>query len=158
MRKIALITYNHVQGFIRRPAWYVCVTVGLLGVLGIYWFVFSRIGGDIIIMGQTAYGQAVLTLTFMMMGIDLRREQRQEHLDDIIAAYPCLPWALPLTHIFTLVVMATAITTIIGVGCLIPLSLDGAPLLWLRKIALQIVLLYFLPCIILGTWGWLSVT
>ena len=153
MRRFSLILFDQVRSFTRRVVWPAWLAAGLAGTLVIFWYVCSRNSQPILYMSQTVYGQAILTLTFMMMGIELRREHRREHLDDLIAACPCPPSLLPLAQIAAIAVMVAAVTLIVEAGCLVPLVMDHAPRLWLRQTALQIVLLYFLPCLIMGLWG-----
>ena len=153
MRRFSLILFDQVRSFTRRVVWPTWLAAGLAGTLVIFWYVCSRNSQPILYMSQTVYGQAILTLTFMMMGIELRREHPREHLDDIMAACPCPPSLLPLAQIAAMAVMAAAVTLIVEAGCLVPLAMDHASRLWLRQTALQIVLLYFLPCLIMGIWG-----
>ena len=100
-------------------------------------------------MGQTVYGQVVLTLDFLMISIELRRESRREHLDDLFAAYSPSAALFPCAQLLTVWLFATGMTLLLCAGFAAPMLLDDAHILWLR----QVVLLYFLPCFGFGAVG-----
>lgn len=137
----------------RKSSWSVLLFLAILTSLGTYWFCFAHKAPPIFLFPQTAFGQAFLTLIFMIIGVELRRELREVHLEDVANAYQKSPIFLPLAHIATIIILATLVTAIIMAGFLIPLVLDSAPYLWLYKSGLLIILLYYLPCIVLGILG-----
>jgi hypothetical protein len=102
---------------------------------------------------MTAYGQIMLTLVFMMMGIELRREQRREHLDDMIAVYSKGAGGVPWGQVLAIGFLDLLVTLLIMAGCFIRMAMDGAPALWIGQTLAYVALLYFLPCWILGVWG-----
>ena len=131
----------------RKRSWRVLLFLAILTTLGTYWFCFAYKAPPIFLFPQTAFGQAFLTLIFMIIGVELRRELREVHLEDVANAYQESPIFLPLAHIATIIILATLATAIIMAGFLIPLVLDSAPYLLLYKSGLLIILLYYLPCI-----------
>lgn len=151
MRKFFLIIYMYIQSFARRKAWMILLGFGLLFTLFCYMLVYSKEFN--LALQQTVYGQVVLTLTFMMMGIELIREQRREHLDDIIAAYSKNSGLIPWAQVLALGLIDLIVTLLIIAGCYIRMAMDGAPSLWIEQSLAYVALLYFLPCWILGVWG-----
>lgn len=151
LRKLFLITSMYIQGFSRKAVWMIFLAFGLLSALFCYLFVYRS--EPYLALNETAYSQVVLTLVFMMMGIELKREQRRENLDDIIVAYSknavLIPWAQVLAIGFL-----DLLTTILAIAvCFIRMAIDGAPGLWIGQSLAYIALLYFLPCWVLGIWG-----
>lgn len=151
MRKLILLIRLHIQSIIRRFIWMILLSFGLLFILGCYYFVYPR--EPYLAINQTAYGQALLTLIFMMIGIEMRREQRREHLDDIFAAYSKNSNIAPLSQVLAFGFLSLALTLFIMAGCFIRMTMDDAPTLWIGQSLKYIVLLYFLPCWIMGAWG-----
>lgn len=140
--------------FLRKAIWPVFLCVGMVAVLGCFYYCYSNeAAGAIEIMKQTVFGHALLTLTFMMMGIELRRELSASALEEVTAAYQRRPWALPLAQLLALAILAAAVTAILVLGFLLPMWMDGVPTLWRRQTALYAILLFFLPSVALGYWG-----
>lgn len=128
--------------------------VGIFAALGCFWYPYmSRHRGTPDLMGQTVYGQVVLTLDFLMISIELRRESRREHLDDLFAAYSPSAALFPCAQLLTVWLFATGMTLLLCAGFAVPMLLYGAHILWLRQVFLQTVLLYFLPCFFFGAMG-----
>ncbi|HYE67399.1 MAG TPA: hypothetical protein VEA58_02235, partial [Anaerovoracaceae bacterium] len=82
MRKFFIIVLMLIQSFTRRTMWIILLALGLLFTLGVYFYVYGIELPMALHMG--AYGQILLTLVFMMMGMELIRDQRREHMDDLI--------------------------------------------------------------------------
>lgn len=137
----------------RKKSWRALLFFAILTALSTYWICFAYKAPPIFLFPQTAFGQAFLTLIFVIIGVELRRELRESHLEDVANAYQKSPIFLPLSHIATVIILATLTTAIIMAGFLIPLVLDSAPSLWLYKSGLLTILLYYLPCIVLGILG-----
>lgn len=105
------------------------------------------------LMSQTVYGQAIFTLTFMMIGIELRREQRNDHMDDIFNSYSKSTVILSISHIVAITVATIIMVLLIATGIVIILVLNGAHVYWIWQTVMHTVLLFFFPCVILGVWG-----
>jgi len=127
--------------------------VGLLAALVFFWYPYARHLAAPYLMGQTVYGHVVLTLVFLTMGIELRRESRREHLDDLFAVYSPRASFFPCAQLMAVCLLAAGVTLLLCVGFAVPLLMDGAHILWLRQVLLQTVLLYFLPCFGFGAAG-----
>lgn len=151
MRRFLLIIQMLIQSFARRRVWIILLALGLLFTLGVYFYVYRIELPMALHMG--AYGQILLTLVFMMMGIELVREQRREHLDDLIAAYSKSNTSFAWTQVATIGFFALIITLLIMAGCFIRMVIGEAPALLMKQTLSYIALLYFLPCLILGIWG-----
>lgn len=152
MRKLFFAVRTQARCLLRRRGWRVMGMVGILAALGCFWFSYRRMEAPGL-MGQTVYGQVVLTLSLLMIGIELRRESRKEHLDDFFAAYSPSTALFPCAQLLTVWLFATGMTLFLCAGFAVPLLLDGAHILWLRQVLLQTVLLYFLPCFCFGAVG-----
>lgn len=137
---------------LRRRGWRVMGMVGILATLGCFWFSYRHMEAPGL-MEQTVYGQVVLTLDFLMISIELRRESRREHLDDLFAAYSPSAALFPCAQLLTVWLFAAGITLLLCAGFAAPMLLDGVHILWLRQVLLQTVLLYFLPCFCFGAVG-----
>ncbi|MEA4831215.1 MAG: hypothetical protein VB118_01195 [Oscillospiraceae bacterium] len=85
MSKFLLLVRMYIQAFTRRKVWMSLLFFGVIFTLGCYLLVYDH--EYLLALPQTCYGQIIFTLVFMMMGIELIREQRREHLNDIVAAY-----------------------------------------------------------------------
>lgn len=96
-------------------------------------------------MKQTVFGHAFITLVFLMMGIELRRELRTTHFENVVNTYIKCPSSLPGTHILALAILAATVTCIIIGGCLIPMLINGVAAIWIKQTVLFIILLFFLP-------------
>ncbi len=151
MRKNFLITQMLIQSFIRRFVWMLLLALGLMFTVVVYIYVYGVELPMALHMG--AYGQILLTLVFMMMGIELIREQRREHVDDLIAVYSKSTLLFALAQIWTISFFALVVTLLILAGCFFRMIIDGAPALLIEQTLSYVVLLYFLPCLILGIWG-----
>ncbi|MEA4831217.1 MAG: hypothetical protein VB118_01205 [Oscillospiraceae bacterium] len=151
MRKFLLIVRMYIQAFTRRKVWMSFLCFGVIFTLGCYLYVYDH--EYILAMLETCYGQIILTLVFMMMGIELIREQRREHLNDIMAAYSKRPGFIPWAQVLAIGFIDLLMTLVIMAVCYIRMILDNAPALWIEQSLAYIALLYFLPCLILGIWG-----
>jgi hypothetical protein len=140
-----------IQSFTRRAIWLILLALGLSFALVIYFWVYKNQLS--LALHMTAYSQIMLTLVFMMMGIELRREQRRVNMDDMIAVYSKRTGAFPLIQVLVLGLLDLVVTLLLMAGCLLCMKMDGAPALWISQTLAYIVLLYFLPCWILGVWG-----
>ncbi len=153
MKKLFCIAGTQLRCIFRRRGWCVLLVLGLVSALACFWYPYAHHVDAVALMGQTVYGQVVLTICFMAMGIELRRESRQEHVDGLIAAYARHPAFFPSAQIIALAFAAAVVTLILCAGFLTPLLIDGAHPLWVRQTLLQTVLLYFLPCFLYGVAG-----
>lgn len=151
MKEFVLLTGLQLKNIMRRKVWTIFIIIGCLTALLCYRGAYEE---PYLALSQTAYGQAVLiTLVLMMIGLETRREQRREHIDDIISAYSVNITLIPYAQIAAIGCISLITTVLIAAGCLGVMLADGAPLLWIKQSMLYIVLLYFLPCFILGLWG-----
>lgn len=153
MKNLLCMTRYQLLRIIRKKIWIVLIAVGIIFTLGCFYYPFIVNAAPIMIMSQTVFGQAILTLTFMMMGIELRREDSQENIDDLAAAYLKHTEMQPWSQIMVICVLSVGVTLVICVGCLVPLLMDAAPIDWIQQTMMQIVLVFLLPCLILGIWG-----
>lgn len=151
MRNFFLIVRTQIQAFTRRMVWMLLLTFGVLFTLGCFFYVYPI--ESYLALNQTAYGQVVLTLVFMMFGIEMRREQRRERLDDIFAAYAKNARLIPWAQITAVGLLSLLTTLVIMAGCYIQMAADDAPALWIQLSLSYVALLYFFPCFILGVWG-----
>lgn len=151
MRSFFLIVRTQIQAFTRRPVWMLLLAFGVLFALGCYYYVYPTASYRAV--GQTAYAQVVLTLVFMMFGIEMRREQRRERLDDIFAAYAKQARLIPWAQITAVGLLSLLTTLVVMAGCYIQMAADDAPALWIQLSLSYVALLYFFPCFILGVWG-----
>lgn len=152
MRKLFFAVRTQTRCLLRRRVWRVMGMVGILATLGCFWYPYRHMEAPGL-MGQTAYGQVVLTLLFLMISIELRRESRREHLDELFAAYSPGAALFPCAQLLTVGLFAAGLTLLLCAGFAAPLLLDGVHVLWLRQVLLQTVLLYFLPCFCFGAAG-----
>lgn len=152
MRKLFFAVRTQTRCLLRRRGWRVMGMVGILATLGCFWGAYGRMDAPGL-MEQTVYGQVVLTLDFLMISIELRRESRKEHLDDLFAAYSPSAALFPCAQLLTVCLFAAGITLLLCAGFAAPLLLDGVHILWLRQVLLQTVVLYFLPCFCFGAVG-----
>ena len=151
MRKLIILIQLFIRIIVRRAVWISLLSFGLIFTIFCFLYVYGN--EPFLALNETVYGQAVLTLVFMMMGIELLREQRRENLDDIFAAYSKSPALIPCAQVLVLGFIAAIVTLIITAGCYIRMAMDGAPALWIGQSLGYAVLLYFLPCWVLGVWG-----
>ncbi len=153
MKKLFCIIRTQLRCIFRRRGWRVLVLFGIAVTFFFFWYPYAAYGFDVYLMGQTVFGQAVLALCFLSMGIELRRESRREHIDDLIAAYSQPAAFFPFAQVLALALVAAAVTLIILLGFLVPLAAGGLHSLLIRQTMLQTVLLYFLPCLALSALG-----
>ncbi|MFA5675183.1 MAG: hypothetical protein WDA65_01560 [Christensenellales bacterium] len=151
MRKLFLLTRMQIQAYTRRRVWIILLSFGFLFTLVCYYFVYPK--EPYLAINQTAYGQAVLTLIFMMIGIEMQREQRREHMDDIFASYSKNTNIVPWSQVLAIGFLSLALTLLILTGCFIRMHMDAASSLWIAQSLKYIVLLFLLPCLIMGVWG-----
>lgn len=153
MMNLLCMTKYQILRILRKKVWISLLITGIIITLACFYYPFVVNEAPIAIMSQTVFGQAMLTLSFMMMGIELRREDSQEHIDDLATTYLKYTEKQPWSQIMVICALAIGVTVLLCVGCLIPLLLDGAPLNWILQTMAQIALVFFLPCLILGIWG-----
>lgn len=153
MMNLLCMTKYQILRILRKKVWISLLITGIIITLACFYYPFIVNEAPIAIMSQTVFGQAMLTLSFMMMGIELRREDSQEHIDDLATTYLKYTEKQPWSQIMVICALAIGVTVLLCVGCLIPLLLDGAPLNWILQTMAQIALVFFLPCLILGIWG-----
>ncbi len=150
MRTLFPIMRIYIQAFTRRTLWMILLAFGFIFTLFCYVYVYGK--EPYLALNQTSYGQAMLTLIFMMMGLELKREQQREHLDEMLSVYS-KAGMVPLSQVLSLGLLSLLVTLSITTGCYIRMAMDGAPALWIKQSLAYVVLLYFLPCWILGVWG-----
>lgn len=153
MRKLFFAMRTQTRCLLRRRSWRVMGMVSIFAALACFWYPYLHHEEAPYLMGQTVYGQVLLTLDFLMISIELRRESRREHLDDLFAAYSPSAALFPCAQLLTVLLFATGMTLLLCAGFAAPMFLDGAHILWLRQVLLQTVLLYFLPCFGFGAVG-----
>ena len=73
MRKLVVISGLVLKSFFRSVKWMLLLAIGLAGSLGCYYFVYKEPGTKYMALHMAAYGQMVLKLTFLMMGIETKR-------------------------------------------------------------------------------------
>ncbi len=151
MRALITLIKINIQGIVKRAAWVAALAFGVLFSIGCYIYSYSK--EPEIAISQMVYGQAILTLTFMLIGIEMVREQRQTHLDDMLPAVIRKNIIIPLSQMISVTILTALGTAIILAACLAGITLDNAPKLWLAQSAETLILLYFLPCLIMGIWG-----
>ena len=113
MRKVLLLLQHQIKRIMRKTAWRILFALGLVATLGCFYYAFAVHADPIMMMSQTVFGQAILTLSFMMLGIELPREDRSEHINDMVAAYSAQPSLFPLINILIIIFGAAVITTIV---------------------------------------------
>lgn len=153
MRKVFLMLRNQVRRIMRKTVWSILFSLGLAVTLGCFYYAFAVNADPIMMMSQTVFGQAMLTLSFMMLGIELLREDRSEHIDDMVTAYFTKPSLFAFINILTIIFGAAVITTVVCFGCISTLIFDAAPAPWIWQTVLLIILYFFLPCVAMGILG-----
>lgn len=153
MRNFVCIIWVQIQSFLRRTIWLILLSVGIIATLGCFYYCYLLQAGAIEIMKQTVFGHAFITLTFLMMGIELRRELRSIHLENIANSYLKYPSLLSYAHVLALAILAASVTCIIIIGCLIPMLINDVPAIWIKQTALLIILQFFLPSTAMGYLG-----
>lgn len=151
MRKIVYTTQLLIRFYTRKIVWVGFLVLGLLLTLGCYYFVYNF--EPPLATHMSAYGQVILTLGFMMMGIELQKEQQKDCINDVVSAYEKSSSFLPWCQVLAIGIVDLAVSFIIIIGCFVRLLYDGAPNLWIIQSLKYQILLYFLPCWIMGIWG-----
>lgn len=151
MERIIRITELQLVSVFRRPVWWILLAFGTFFSIGCFIYVYDK--DPFISINQMSYGQAVITIVVMMIGVEIRREQRKAFLDDIFTAYLRHIVINPAVHVISVIIISLAVTIVIGTGCVVVMALDNAPWIWISQNLLMIMLLYLLPCIITGLWG-----
>ncbi len=139
------------RSFYRRLVWVLLLALGIAGTLFFYWHVSAT--EPYFALHMTAYFQAVLSLTFTLMGLEMGREQQQVKIADFIFVYSRKTTFYSWAQVLTIGLLDLAMTILIAGGCLIRLLLSAAPALWIGQTMAYLLLLYFLPCWILGVLG-----
>jgi hypothetical protein len=101
---------------------------------------------------MTSYGQLLLTLVFMMAGIQLENEPKSVHLTEVIDAGYKPPVVILLCKIIVIVLASFFVTALIICAVYFG-TLTNAPLFLAKQSVLYIILLYFLPLCITGCSG-----
>ena len=152
MRRMAHFTGLMLRSVIRKTVWPALLMVGVITVISSYLKVYPN--EPALAVHMTAYGQLLLTITFMMLGMHFSSEARHVSLDDVIAAYTKKNNYLLRSQLLALLALDFFIT--LAIVCAICFStLTGGSAVWARQVAAHVVLLYFLPCYALGVWGML---
>ena len=121
--------------------------------LGCYYFVYKEPGTKYMALHMAAYGQMMLTLTFLMMGIETKREQDSMGFRAVIPTLRQGPLLWALGQVLAMGAMAILVSAVMLAGCLAGPVIQGAPGLWLLQLTGDILLQYCLPCWILGLTG-----
>lgn len=153
MQKIYFLLRNQIRRVARKIVWHVLFSGGLATTLGCFYYALVIDATPITIMNQTVFGQAVLSLSFMMLGIELRREDRSEHIEDLLKAYSARLGLFPFIDILVVLLGSVVISLVICLGCVVPLMLDMAPILWIKQNVLFVILYFFFPCVSMGILG-----
>lgn len=151
MRKYICIIIILVRFFTRKAVWMILLSLGLFGALCYYW-IASR-SEPYFAVHMTTYFQAMLTMIFALMGVELGREQRRENILDMAAAYSKGSTLLLWGQVLAIGFIDLIVTILFVAGCMIRMFMDNAPILWVGHTLAYIALLYFLPCWILGVSG-----
>ena len=153
MRRMVRVTFLLLLSTVRKIAWPALLIAGVLTVIVSYLRVYP--GEPALAVHMTAYGQLLLTITFMMLGIHLKHEPRHVYMDDVIAAYSHDNGFLLRCQLLVLIV-ADFIVTFIIIGAIYFSTLMGGSAVWTRQVIFHVILLYFFPCYALGVWGLLT--
>ena len=78
MGKTIRLTRFQILSMFRRPIWWILLAFGTAFSLGCFIYVYNK--DPFIAVSQMSYGQAIITIVIMMIGIEIRREQRNEFL------------------------------------------------------------------------------
>lgn len=146
MRKLVVISGLVLKSFFRSVKWMLLLAIGLAGSLGCYYFVYKEPGTKYMALHMAAYGQMVLTLTFLMMGIETKREQDSMGFRAVIPTLRQGPLLWALGQVLAMGAMAILVSAVMMAGCLAGPVIQGAPGLWLRQLTGDILLQYCLPC------------
>lgn len=155
MRNNIFFLRNQARRIARKGIWHVLFSFGLAATLGCFYYAYAVNAAPITIMSQTVFGQAILTLSFMMLGIELRREDRSENIEDLLKTYSIKTSLFPSIDILIVLLGSAIISVAICLGCVVPLILDNAPILWIKQTILFGILYFFFPCIVMGIGGFL---
>lgn len=153
MEKLYYMFNYQAKRIIRKKVWCILLSVGIVASIGCFYLAYLLGADPIMTLSQTVFGQALLTLSFMMIGVELRREDRQENIDVLAITYLRKSAIFPLSQIIVICFFAAIATALVISGCSISLAADFAPQEWILSNAMQIILLFFLPCVVLGIWG-----
>ena len=153
MKKLWCISGLVLKSFFRSVKWMLLLAIGLAGSLGCYYFVYKEPGTKYMALHMAAYGQMVLTLTFLMMGIETKREQDSMGFRAVIPTLRQGPLLWALGQVLAMGAMAILVSAVMMAGCLAGPVIQGAPGLWLRQLTGDILLQYCLPCWLLGMTG-----
>lgn len=151
VRKYFGIVQILVRAFTRRAVWMILLPISVTGMLFFYWLASES--EPHLALHMTTYFQAMMTLIFSMMGIELHREQQRENIADMLAVYSKRTVFFLWGQVLAIGLMDLIVTFMMMAGCLIRLLIDHAPFLWIDQTMAYILLLYFLPCWILGVLG-----
>lgn len=137
--------------FLRNKLFLIMMIIAELLVIGFYLFVYRNKPSEAIIM--TAYGQMLLTLIFMTMGIELKSAAKKDNIDILFDVYNKKPWFYKLCRLICLFVFIIFSFLIISVVFIIIMKLDDAPIEWIVQSFSNLTLLYLIPSVVLAVWG-----
>lgn len=153
MRNFCGMLDYQIKHLIRKKTWLVLLGSSVAATIGCFLFAYVLNAEPIMLLSQTVFGQALLTLSLMMIGVELRREDYQEHIDDLVSTYLKKSALYPLSQIMVIAILAGIATVVVCFGCVVPLSIDQAPAEWIKQTSMQIVLMFLIPSIALGSFG-----
>ena len=153
MKKFCGMLDYQIKHLIRKKTWLVLLVVSVVVTIGCFLCAYVLNAEPIMLLSQTVFGQALLTLSLMMMGVELRREDLQENIDDLVSTYLKRSALFPESQVMVITILSGIATMIICIGCVIPLCIDQAPNEWIKQTSMQIVLMFLIPSIALGSFG-----
>ena len=153
MRRFCGMLDFQIKHLIRKKAWCILLGISTMITIGCFLCAYVLEAEPIVLLSQTVFGQALLTLSLMMIGIELRREDYQEHIDDLVSTYLRESALFPLSQIAVITIFAGIATAMVCIGCIIPLIIDHAPAEWIRQTTIHVIQVFFLPSMVMGFFG-----
>ncbi len=151
LRKLFNIVSIYMKLFLRNKLLVATIIIAELLVIGFYMYVYRSKPSEALVM--TSYGQMLLTLIFMIMGIELKSVAKKDNVDTIFNVYNKKPWFYKLCRLICLFAFIISSFLIIAIVFIIRMKLDNAPIEWILQSFSNLTLLYFMPCSVLAVWG-----
>ena len=151
MRKLFNTVSIYTKMFLRSKLFMAVIIFAELLVIGFYLYVYRSKPSEAIVM--TSYGQILLTLIFMIMGIELKTVSNKDNIDTLYDTYNAKPGFYKTCRLITLFTFIIASFFIITVVFTVRMVLDKAPVEWILQSFSNLALLYFIPSVVLAVWG-----
>ena len=151
MRKLFNTVSVYMKMFLRNKLFLTMIIFAEILVIGFYLYVYKSTPSEALIM--TAYGQILLTLIFMIMGIELKSVTKKDNIDTLFDVYNKKPWFYKLSRLICLFVFIITSFLIISVVFIIRMKLDDAPIEWILQSFSNLILVYLIPSVVLAVWG-----